>query len=149
MENIKKILLVDDESDFVDACARTFGAKAYQVVTCSRPEVEEKMKEEPDIIVLGTMSPSGEAFRLHQWLKGHPRYRDIPLVVIDAREEERPIRGWRREEGCFAWQLSISSLLRNSRYGSLQWNWLTMHSLFLRSCVLASTFVSSVRWRLP
>jgi DNA-binding NarL/FixJ family response regulator len=99
MENIKRILLVDDEPDFVDACARTFGAKAYQVVTCSRPEVEERIKEEPDIIVLGTMSPAGEAFRLHQWLKGHPRYRDIPLVVIDAREEERPIRGWRREEG--------------------------------------------------
>jgi DNA-binding NarL/FixJ family response regulator len=99
MENIKRILLVDDEPDFVDACARTFEAKAYQVVTCSRPEVEERMKEEPDIVVLGTISPAGEAFRLHQWLKGHPRYRDIPLVVIDAREEERPIRGWRREEG--------------------------------------------------
>jgi DNA-binding NarL/FixJ family response regulator len=99
MEKIKRILLVDDESDFVDACARTFGAKAYQVVTCSRPEVEERIKDEPDIIVLGTMSPAGEAFRLHQWLKGHPRYRDIPLVVIDAREEERQIRGWRREEG--------------------------------------------------
>lgn len=99
MENIKRILLVDDEPDFVDACARTFEAKAYQVVTCSRSEVVERMKEEPDIVVLGTMSPAGEAFRLHQWLKGHPRYRDIPLVVIDAREEERPIRGWRRDEG--------------------------------------------------
>lgn len=99
MEGNKKILLVDDEPDFVDACTRTFEAKAYQVVTCSSKQVEEKMRDEPDIIVLGTMSPAGEAFRLHRWLKGHPRYKDIPMLVIDAREEERDTKGWRKDEG--------------------------------------------------
>ncbi len=99
MGSAKKILLIDDEPDFVEACTRTFAARSYEVVTCRRPEAEDRMKEEPDIVVLGTMSPAGEAFRLHRWLKGHPRYRDIPLVVIDAREKERPVKGWRREEG--------------------------------------------------
>lgn len=99
MGDNKRILLIDDEPDFVDACMRTFEAKDYQVVTCSPKQVEVKMREEPDIIVLGTMSPAGEAFRLHQWLKGHPRYKDIPMLVIDAREEERDTKGWRREEG--------------------------------------------------
>jgi DNA-binding NarL/FixJ family response regulator len=36
---------------------------------------------------------------MHQWLKQHPRYRDIPLMVIDARYQERPVRGWRKFEG--------------------------------------------------
>jgi len=99
MENIKKILLIDDEPDFVDACSRTLEAKSYQVIVTSREQVQEMMKNEPDIIVLGTIAPAGEAFRLHQWLKGHPRYKDIPLLVIDARDEERSVRGWRREEG--------------------------------------------------
>jgi DNA-binding NarL/FixJ family response regulator len=49
--------------------------------------------------VLGTLAPAGDAFKLHQWLKGHPRYRDVPLLIIDARPEERALRGWRREEG--------------------------------------------------
>ncbi|GAI10530.1 unnamed protein product, partial [marine sediment metagenome] len=62
-------------------------------------QVQDRMSDEPDIVVLGTITPAGEAFRLHQWLKGHPRYKDIPLLVIDARYEERPIKGWRREEG--------------------------------------------------
>ncbi|MBA7713195.1 Protein-glutamate methylesterase/protein-glutamine glutaminase [subsurface metagenome] len=49
--------------------------------------------------MLGTLTPAGEAFKLHRWLKGHPRYKDIPLLVIDARPQERAIKGWRREEG--------------------------------------------------
>ena len=99
MGNNKKILLIDDEPDFIDAFSRTFEAKAYQVLTDNGKQVEEVMKEHPDIVVLGTVAPAGEAFRLHQWLKGHPRYKDLPLLVIDARFEEREIKGWRREEG--------------------------------------------------
>ncbi len=99
MEKYKKILLIDDEPAFVDACCRTLKAKSYEVITCERTMAEEKMKEDPDIIVLGTLAPAGEAFRLHQWLKGHPRYKDTPLLVIDAPHEERHLRGWRREEG--------------------------------------------------
>jgi DNA-binding NarL/FixJ family response regulator len=36
---------------------------------------------------------------MYQWLGQHPRYKDIPLLVIDARYAERPIKGWRRFEG--------------------------------------------------
>jgi len=99
MDSNKKILLIDDEPDFIDAFSRTFEAKAYHVLTDNGKQVEEVMKEHPDIVVLGTVAPAGEAFRLHQWLKGHPRYKDLPLLVIDARFEEREIKGWRREEG--------------------------------------------------
>ena len=99
MGNNKKILLIDDEPDFVDAFSRTLEAKAYQVVTDSGKQIEEVMKKRPDIIVLGTIAPAGEAFRLHQWLKGHPKYKSVPLLVVDARLEERDIKGWRRQEG--------------------------------------------------
>ncbi len=99
MGSSKKILLIDDEPDFVDAFERTLEAKAYQVLTDNGKKVEELMKERPDIVVLGTITPAGEAFRLHQWLKGHPKYKNVPLLIIDARFEERDVRGWRREEG--------------------------------------------------
>ena len=93
MGNAKKILLIDDEPDFVEAFSRTLRAKKYQVIITSKAEAQVKMQDEPDIVVLGTITPAGEAFRLHQWLKGHPRYKDIPLLVIDAREEERAVKG--------------------------------------------------------
>jgi len=101
MGNNEKILIIDDEPDFAEAFLRTFEAKSYQVTTVSSAtQAQDKMRQvEPDIVVLGTIAPAGEAFRLHQWLKGHPRHKDIPLLVIDARTEERHIKGWRREEG--------------------------------------------------
>ena len=96
-----RILIIDDEPDFVEAFRMTFEAKLYQVVTASSGvEAQKMMRAKPDIIVLGTMAPAGQAFSLHQWLKQNPGYyKDIPLLVIDARYEERAIKGWRRFEG--------------------------------------------------
>jgi len=95
-----KILIIDDEPAFVEACRRTFEAKAYQVMTASSKALAQEMATvEPDLIVLGTLAPAGQAFSTYQWLGQHPRYKDIPLLVIDAQYEERPIKGWRRFEG--------------------------------------------------
>jgi len=100
MRKKQKILIIDDELDFVEACRRTLEAKTYQVMsTTSMAQAQEMIAFEPRIIVLGTIAPAGQAFAVHQWLKQHPRYKDIPLLVIDARYEERSIRGWRRFEG--------------------------------------------------
>jgi len=100
MENKEKILIMDDEPDFVEAFRRTLEAKTYEVFTASgSTQAREIMKVEPDVIVLGTMAPAGQAFSMHQWLKQHPRYKDIPLLVIDATPEERNIKGWRTFEG--------------------------------------------------
>jgi len=95
-----KILIIDDEPDFVEACRRTLEAKAYQVMTTSsKAQAQEMMAAEPHLVILGTIAPAGQAFSMYQWLGQHPRYKDIPLLVIDARYEERPIKGWRRFEG--------------------------------------------------
>jgi len=97
---IEKILIIDDEPDFVEAFRRTLEAKAYQVITASSTALaQEMMTLEPSLVVLGTLAPAGQAFSMYQWLGQHPRYKDIPLLVIDARYEERPIKGWRRFEG--------------------------------------------------
>jgi DNA-binding NarL/FixJ family response regulator len=96
----KKILIIDDEPDFVEAFRRIMEAKAYQVITASSKALgQEMMTLEPALVVLGTLAPAGQAFSMYQWLGQHPRYKDIPLLVIDARYEERPIKGWRRFEG--------------------------------------------------
>lgn len=96
----KKILIVDDESDFIDAFRMTMKAHSNEVIsTTSRSEAQEKMSEKPDIVVVGTIGPSGEAFSLHKWLKAHPQYKDIPLLVLDAKYEDRIEKGWKKFEG--------------------------------------------------
>lgn len=100
MEKKETILIIDDEPNFVEACRMTLEAKSYQVLTASsKAEAQEVIKVEPNMVVLGPIAPMGQAFSTHQWLKQHPRYRDIPLLVLDAREEEQSVRGWRTFEG--------------------------------------------------
>ncbi len=96
-----RIMIVDDEPAFVQAFCRTLEARSYRVFTASdSAQARELMAAvEPDLVVLGTLAPAGQAFSLHQWVKRHPRWRQVPLVVVDARSEERSIRGWTRSEG--------------------------------------------------
>ena len=96
----KKVLLIDDEPEFIKTLQKAFEATSYDVITGNSIEQgQEKMVEEPDVVIIGTLAPAGQAFSMHQWLKGHSRYRDIPLVVIDAPPSERQVRGWRIFEG--------------------------------------------------
>jgi DNA-binding NarL/FixJ family response regulator len=96
-----KILLVDDESEFIADLQAKLLAKGWQVLTAgNRLEAEEVARhEKPDLIILGTIVPRGDAFRLHQWLKQSPNFREVPLIVVDAPPEKRLINGWRMDEG--------------------------------------------------
>ncbi len=97
----KRILVVDNEPDFLESMRMTMAAKAHQVVTAkNRAEAEQLVGSERfDALVLGTITPRGDAFAFHQWMKGNPKTRDVPLLVIDARPERRLLEGWRRDEG--------------------------------------------------
>lgn len=101
MKNIGRILIVDDEPDFVRDLQVAFRAKPYEVVTASnRSQAEVGVKaQKPDMVVLGTIMPRGDAFLFHQWLKQTSRFSDVLIMVVNARREEEIIRGWRKDEG--------------------------------------------------
>lgn len=101
MEKRAKILLVDDELEFTTDLQAALEAKDCQVVTASNSEQAREILrcEKPDLIVLGTIMPRGDAFVLQQWLKQSPSSRDLPLIVIDAPPEKRLIKGWLMREG--------------------------------------------------
>ena len=100
MANRERIMLIDDESVFVEAFRRTFESRNYEVVAAtSKAQAEQLMSQQPDLVVLGTLMPAGQAFAFHQWLKRHPSHKNVPLLVVDATYEERTIKGWRKFEG--------------------------------------------------
>ena len=101
MENNPKILIVDDETDFVQAVQTTLEDKSYLVVIASDRQQAEKMvrSEEPDMVILGTIMPRGDAFLFHLWLKQTLRFSNLPIMVINAPPEKQVIKGWRMEEG--------------------------------------------------
>jgi len=99
-QNIK-ILLVDDESDFIENMQAKLVAKGWQVLTAGNKSQAEEIArhEKPDLIILGTITPRGDAFKLHQWLKQNPNFKEVPLIVVDASPEKQLIKGWRMDEG--------------------------------------------------
>lgn len=101
MEKKQIVLIVDDEIAFSQALQAALEARAYEVVTAvNRGEAEATVKERPpDMVVLGTIMPRGDAFLFHQWLKHTSRFSDVPIMVINACREEEILKGWRREEG--------------------------------------------------
>jgi DNA-binding NarL/FixJ family response regulator len=101
METQKTILIIDNEPEFLESLRRTLEAKGYRVVTASSKAQAKEIANQGrfDALVLGTLTPRGEAFAFHQWLKQNPLTRDLPFLVIDARPERRLLEGWRRDEG--------------------------------------------------
>jgi DNA-binding NarL/FixJ family response regulator len=101
MEKRNKVLVVDDEPEFRLALQRALEAGSLQVTTASnKAEAQGKIRmNEPDVIILGTLTPRGEAFTLHRWLKQNPRTKDSPIVVIDAPLGKRLTDGWSMDEG--------------------------------------------------
>jgi DNA-binding NarL/FixJ family response regulator len=101
METNIKVLLVDDEPDFVAGVQSELQAKGWQVLTADNKSQGEEVArhEKPDLVILGTIVPRGDAFRLHQWLKQSPDFKEVPLIVVDAPPEKRLVKGWRTDEG--------------------------------------------------
>lgn len=101
MKRGTKILIVDDDADFVRALKDTLIENTYSVVTAyDRLQAEDMVRsQEPDIIILGTIMPRGDAFLFHQWLKQSLGFSNLPIMVVNSPPEKQILKGWRLEEG--------------------------------------------------
>jgi len=101
MKNKGRILVVDDELEFRVDLQTMLEVSSYQVVTAgNKAQAQEKAQSaKPELLILGTIAPRGDAFKLHQWLKRSPKFSDLPIIVIDAPPEKQLTKGWRRDEG--------------------------------------------------
>ena len=101
METNLRILIADDEPEFTSGLEDALAAKGYRVaIAPSRAQAERAALEmRPDMVIVGTLMPRGEAFGLHQWLKRTSTLSDLPTIVVDAPAEKQLLKGWRRDEG--------------------------------------------------
>jgi DNA-binding response OmpR family regulator len=53
------------------------------------------IKESPDLIVLDAVMPKMDGFEMLRNLKANPETRDIPVIMLIAKEEDAEVfRGW-------------------------------------------------------
>jgi two-component system alkaline phosphatase synthesis response regulator PhoP len=87
MAERKRVLLVDDDADFVASVKGILerGLAADVEVAYDGVEAAEKVAARPpDLIVLDVMMPRKDGYDLCAELKGDARYRAIPIVLLTA-----------------------------------------------------------------
>jgi len=101
MKKKQMIMIVDDETEFVEALKIVLETESYAVVVAGDREQAEKTLRfhEPDMIILGTIIPRGDAFLFHKWMKQTLGFGNLPLMVINAPPEKQLLKGWRIDEG--------------------------------------------------
>ena len=86
-----KVLMIDDDPEFVDAMSDLLEAKGYEVHTAlNGPEGIEKAKaEDPDIILLDVMMATKyEGFDVARELHGDQTLQTIPIIIMTGIRQE-------------------------------------------------------------
>ena len=86
MEKKAKILLVDDDDDFVESTKTILESKPYDVVVAYEgDEGLRKAKEEnPDLILLDIIMPVKDGFTAAEQFKKDPQLSKIPLLMLTS-----------------------------------------------------------------
>lgn len=83
-----KVLIVDDEKDFLDIMAERIGARGMAVSTATSAENALKMvlKEDYDAVIMDLMMPEMDGFKaLKLFKETRP---DIPIILLTANVPE-------------------------------------------------------------
>lgn len=99
----KKILVVDDDPDILDAISMILESQDYQVFT-ARDGIEALASlkaEKPDLMILDLLMPKMDGFAVCKELQD-PRwskYKDIPILILTSVREEASRRRYELETG--------------------------------------------------
>lgn len=89
-----KILVVEDDRDIRELIAFTLRYAGMEVETASggADGLEKAQAERPALILLDVRMPKMTGFEVCERLKGDEHTRDIPVVFLSARGQEREIQ---------------------------------------------------------
>jgi len=86
MGSSAKVLLVDDDPDFVEAIKAILEMKPYEVIVAydGKEGLEKARRENPDVIILDVMMPPPDGYAVCSELKRDPNYKKIPIILLTA-----------------------------------------------------------------
>ncbi len=91
----KKILLVDDDVDFVEVNKEALEERGYQVVTAYNGEeaLKKAVEESPDLVILDViMSTPTEGIHVSHKLREHEETKNIPIIMLTAMRKRMDIK---------------------------------------------------------
>ena len=86
MSKKPRILLIDDDPDFVTATKKILESKSWEVVTASNGEegIKKSKSEKPDLILLDMMMPVKDGMLTAMDLKSDPAVAKIPVLALTS-----------------------------------------------------------------
>lgn len=91
---MKKILIVDDDPEFVDNTKRLLEANSYEVISAGsgKEGLAKAEAESPDLITIDVMMETwGEGFHVVEKLRENEKTRGIPRILMTAMGLQSPL----------------------------------------------------------
>ena len=91
MEKKAKILLIDDDHDFIEATKTILESKPYEVIVASAGDegLKKARTENPDLVLLDIIMPGTDGFSAAEQFKKDPELSKIPVVMLTSYAERR------------------------------------------------------------
>lgn len=91
MEKKTKILLIDDDPDFIEATKTILESKPYEVIVAFSGDegLKKARAESPDMVLLDIIMPGTDGFSAAEQFKKDPELSKIPVVMLTSYAERR------------------------------------------------------------
>jgi CheY-like chemotaxis protein len=102
MEQRFKILVVDDDPDIIEAVTTVLESVDEYDVRTARDGMEcvQAVKEDiPDLLILDLLMPRMDGFAVVRDLRGNPRFRKLPIMILTSVREDASHRRYELEMG--------------------------------------------------
>jgi DNA-binding response OmpR family regulator len=99
----KKILVVDDDPDILDALVMILESKGYEITKAHDgvEAIERIVAEKPDLMILDLLMPKMDGFRVFKKLQepSWSEYSKMPILILTSVREEASRRRYELETG--------------------------------------------------
>jgi CheY-like chemotaxis protein len=86
VSTLAKILLVDDDADFVESTKMVLESKNYEVIVAINGDegIRKARETKPDLIFLDIIMPLEDGFTAAEQLSKDPQLKKIPVVMLTS-----------------------------------------------------------------
>ncbi|MFO8053324.1 MAG: response regulator [Candidatus Omnitrophota bacterium] len=87
----KKILIADDEPDFVELVSMRLEVNGYDVISAKdgQEAIDKTKSDKPDLLILDLMMPNVDGFEVCRMLKFDDDFKDLPVIVLSALDQQQ------------------------------------------------------------